>query len=115
MINVPQITWVNNSTPNINAENMNSFQQCLEEEVASANRHKGKTNISKENTPGYPKGSYIVTKAKLQAITQALQTQGVQSSGLFENIPSEILQCGQGASAHQNGAIECEIITGGSV
>lgn len=108
MINQISIDWIDNSAPNINATNMNTLQTTLEAEVEKANQFSGLTNASKETIPDYPKGDYIVTQAKLRAISTALQTKGVTPSGMWANVPSEIMQCGHGSSSSgQIGAVEC--------
>lgn len=108
MINQIAIDWIDNSAPNINATNMNTLQTTLEAEVDLANKYNGITNVSKETIPDYPKGDYIVTQAKLRAISTALQTKGITPSGMWANVPQEIMQCGHGSSSSgQIGAVEC--------
>ena len=108
MINPITLDFTDGSAPNINATNMNILQSTLEAEVELANKYNGLTNASKETVPDYPKSDYIVTQAKLRAISNALQTKGVTPSGMWANVPSEIMQCGQGGSTiSQIGAVEC--------
>lgn len=114
MINPITLDFIDGSAPYLNATNMNILQTTLEAEVDLANKYNGLTNVSKETVPDYPKGDYIVTQAKLRAISNALTSKGVTPSGLWGNVPQEIMQCGHGSSAaSQIGAIKCRVVTGG--
>lgn len=98
-IDIRHKVWVNDESPDIMASNLNDNQQALEKCVEVANKFNGITNVINEDGYNYPKERYLVTSKNLKDITKALTDKGVDSTGLFKNVPEEIRSIEGGGSA----------------
>lgn len=106
-INIDHIEWFNNMDPALCAENLNKNQEALEACVEIANKFNGLTNVSNEKEPNYPKSRYLVNAESLKHITNSIKSKGVESTGIFANIPSEIRSI-QAGGGKELGYIPCK-------
>lgn len=113
-IELEHIDWVNDMEPALCQENLNKNQIALEQCVDVANKFNGLTNVSNENSYNYPKERYLANGSRLRSITSALKQKGVESTGIFNNIPKEILSISSGSSMRNCRVFEesnCRITT----
>ena len=110
MIEIQHKEWINDITPPaLSAQDLNDNQQALEKCVEVANKVAGIKNVSKETEPNYPQNMYLAESSRLQDITRALNSKGVVSSGIFNNIPNEIKSIKQGGESEEIDCYTCEV------
>lgn len=101
------IEWVNDMDPALCDQNLNKDQKALEACVEVANKFNGLKNANNEERYNYPNDKYLANSNVLKDITAALNSKGIESTGIFKNIPPEIrsIQTGGGSTSKY-----CEVI-----
>lgn len=101
------IDWVNDMDPALCDQNLNKDQKALEACVEVANKYNGLKNANNEERYNYPNDKYLANSNVLKDITAALISKGVESTGIFKNIPPEIRSIQTGGIAPTAVINEC--------